>query len=255
MKKILVVLVTLILIGISSSAYAASRPINANPIEGLGYKSAEDAVSAYLKALSKADVETMISTFAVETFVENFDLEALIERLTSYSPALMQTLPSDNQFTFRLNIQRRQGDIARSIEWQYKAIFLRDIDFSAPIYGDEIKSDEGRRNFVRKLGDSAYLESLRELKVVGFITPNQLNDQYGSDRNQKNIAKQADMIGAQRIENVVARVQINNRMYLFCFEAVSYEGRWYLYNLGGNIAALLGINAYSYGVAFESDFR
>jgi len=233
------------------SAYEKPVGANDNTIEGPGYASAEDAVNAYLVAFGNADVKGMISTFAVESYVENFNLEAQIERLRAYAPTLPQLFPSNNQFTTELNIQRRQSQIADGIRLQYMSLFIPDAINN--FVTTPIADDQEARDFVRILGDQSYNESMRSLKIIGFVSPDRLHDKYASEQNQRNIDKTMEIIGAQRLENVVARVKINHQIYLFCFDVARYGEKWYIHSLSGNIGVILGISAYAMGVIPEAD--
>ncbi|MCL2164240.1 MAG: zinc ribbon domain-containing protein [Oscillospiraceae bacterium] len=222
-------------------------------IEGPGYSSAEDAVSAYLEAFSNTDVESMISTFAVETYVKNYDFEAMINRLRVYTFNSDQVFPSDNQFTTGLNIQRRQSRIADSIRLQYINLFIPDaINDGRPM---PLTDDQEASSFIRTLSDQKYYESIQKLEVVGFVSPDSLSDLYSSEMNQRNMNQATDIIGAQELENVVSRVKIDSRIYLFCFDVARYGERWYINTLGGNIAPMLGLSAYAMGAVPEFEVQ
>ena len=136
-------------------------------IEGSGYVSAEDAVSAYLEAFKSTDVEAMISTFAVETYVDNYSLETDVERVRAYTLTLPQSFPSNNQFTTGLNIQRRQSQISDSIRFQYMSLFIPDaINDGIPT---PIADTQEARSFIRTLGDQSYYESMCSISVLGFV--------------------------------------------------------------------------------------
>ena len=231
--------------------FALGIGANDNKIEGSGHASAEDAVSAYLEAFKNTDVEAMISTFAVETYVENFSLDAYIERIKVYSLTLPQTFPSNNQFTTGLNIQRRQSQIADSIRYQYMSIFIPDAINEGMM--TPIDDTQEGRSFIRTLGEQSYYESMRTMSVLGFVSPDSLHDGYTSVLNQRNIDQSMEAIGAQRLESIVARVETNNQIYLFCFDVARYGEKWYIHTLGGNIGTMLGIPGYNMGVIQESD--
>ncbi|MCL2152134.1 MAG: hypothetical protein FWH57_04110, partial [Oscillospiraceae bacterium] len=217
------------------------------------YVSAEAAARAYLEAFGNADVKTMISTFSVESFANNYDLQAQIERLWAYNFfSLPQSLPSNNRLTTDLNIQRRQGLIANWIQYQYASVFFADdLNNGGAMtpFGDEREVDR----FIERISDPTYYEAIQTLSIIDFVDLNSLSDMYSSDKNQQNIDSTSDIVGAQKIENVVARVDIDREIYLFCFDVASYDGRWYINSLGGNIGTLLGISSYNMGVIREID--
>jgi len=220
-------------------------------IEGPGFDSAEDAVLAYLDAFSNADLEAMIATFAIESFVENYDLEASIERIRVYSVNLQQRFPSSNRFTTSMNTRQRQAMVVEGISWQYMTIFVPDSDL---LHSWSTIMDDAQeiREFMRDLGDPAYLRSLSTMNFVGFVDPNRLNDRFDTEQNQQNIERIRDIMGAQRLENIVARVDIDGQTYLFCFDVLLYDGKWYIHSLGGNIGLLLGLPFQNGGVILEA---
>ena len=225
--------------------------VNGNRFEGSGYESAEDAVKAYLEAFINADVDAMTSTFAVETYVENFNLEASLERLRAYTLASQQSFPSNNQFTTDMNIQQRQSQIASFIRYQYMSLFIPKAinEGMMTTFADTQES----RSFIRTLGDQSYINSLSEMSIIGFVSPSSLHDSYTSEANQRYINQTTEILGAQGVEDVVARVELDNQNLLFCFDAVRYGDKWYVHSLGGNIGTLLGISLYAMGVVPESD--
>ena len=215
--------------------------------EGPGYASPEDAARAYLEAFRDADVEAMISTFAIESYVENYDFEASIERLRVYVITHQQSFPSNNKFTTGLNIERRRSQIADSIRLQYMSLFIPEAINGGR--STSLTDEQETRGFIASLGNLAYFKSMQTMEIVGFVTPESLSDSYTSESNQRIIDANMEIIGAQGLENVVARVEIDGQTYIFCFDAAEYGGKWYIHTLGGNIAMLLGMSAYDYGVA------
>ena len=75
---------------------------------------------------------------------------------------------------------------------------------------------------------------------------------FDVEANQRNIERIRDVLGAYRLENIVARVDIDGQTYLFCFEVLRYDGKWYIHSLGGNIGALFNISSLSGGVILEA---
>jgi len=222
-------------------------------IEGAGYESAKDAARAYLEAFSKSDVDAMISTFAVESYVENYDLEAQIKRVKAFIfYTFPQSLLPNNQFATALNIQQRQGQIVTWIRLQYELVlFQGELSNSGMIIN--LSNDKDMRSFINKLNDQTYYEPIKSLRVLGFEDPDSLSDMYPSIMNQQNIDKFREIIGAQRLEDVVARVEFDNEVYLVCFDVARYGGKWYINSIGGNIGNLIGIPATGGGIIPESD--
>ena len=222
-------------------------------IEGVGFAKPEDAVRAYLEAFSNADVEGMISAFAVETYVENYNLEEMILRLGAYVYTEPAALPPSNDLFVQTTIYTRLGKLTESIKLQYLTIFIIEKGQENLIAPFDNARDV--RDLVRKLGDPANLETLKSLRIEGFIAPGDLVEAYDSDMHRENVEKQLKYIGADALESVVARVDIDTQVYLFCFDTVRYEGKWYISSFTGNIGSMLGLSVYSGGVILERGLR
>jgi hypothetical protein len=250
-------------------------------IEGAGYSTPEEAVRAYIEAFKNADVATMISTFAVETAVANYDLKAQLERLRSFNPHIGQALPASNPFTSDINIYRRQGDIARGIGLQYMAIFMSDHEgngfHSMPTH---LPNEQDIDEFMSRLDDPAYMDSISTMRLIEVVPGSRVSELYTSEQNQEFLQKQSRIIGADRIESIVALVEIeytamnnafsaelerniadltheelieaehvmaNNHIAMFCFDTAQYGGRWYIHSFSGNIGMLLGMEIIAHG--------
>ena len=50
-------------------------PSSDGRMEGSGFASPEDAVTAYLEAMKAGDLSGMLSTFAIETYIQNVDAQ------------------------------------------------------------------------------------------------------------------------------------------------------------------------------------
>jgi len=222
-------------------------------IEGHGFDSAEDAVLAYLDAFSRADLEAMVATFAIESYAENQDFEAMVERLGVYSPVFQQRFPSSNRLTTGFNIRHRQAWVVGEITRQYLALFVAGSESMQGMLTEMDAQDISQ--LVRDLGNPEYLESLSTLRCVDFVDPNRLDDRFGSEANQQNIERLRDVIGAQRLENIVARASIDGQIYLFFFDVLRYDGKWYIHSLVGNIGQVLSLAAISGGIILEEHLQ
>jgi len=223
-------------------------------VEGPGYSSPEEAAKAYLDALSNADVNAMISTFAIETFSKNVDFAASLEETPFYNYFIIPSVPSSNHFTTDLSTQQRLADVANSIRSQYLSFFAPHIlNEARPVVLESEDPEREAQVIVDDLGNAEYLQSLRSLKVIEFVPPESLYEYYSEEVVQQRIDRQRDIIGADRLENIVARVEIDGEIYLFCFDVAHYGGRWYLHTLGGHIALALGFSYFNAGVIPEDE--
>lgn len=218
-------------------------------VEGPGFDTPEQAAEAYLDALKRADVDQMISTFAMETYVERFGFEKYINYVNAYTLSMEQRLPPANDFTKGVNLAQRQGNLAMAIYRQYLALFIDDMTI---LEGNPLRlTDEETAELARTLADPACLQDLSTLRLVEFVPPAQLSDLYDSEQNRKNIALRTEAFGADELTDVAARVEIGERRFLFFFHVARYGDRWYILGHAGNLASLMGTSAFYGGILRE----
>jgi hypothetical protein len=222
-------------------------------IEGSGFASGEDAVSAYLEAFKNGDIDGMISTFAIETHIENLDLEVSVERASSNQMIFSLRHLSDNQFIIGLNTKQRQGFIADSIGSMYMSLFLPDaLNEGRTLYFND---NQEMLSFIRMMQDqsqSGYL-SMGTITFLDFVPPSRLDNMYTYETTQQRNDEISDVLGADDFKSVVARVDIDNQTFLFCFGVVRHGDSWYINSLGGTIGTLLGIPHFAGGVIPEAE--
>ena len=202
--------------------------------------------------MKSGDVEGMMGTFAIETYVKNYDLQATLERIGIMMISSPQLFPSGvNDFTDGINKWSRADSIASAIKLQYLTLLFPDSDLLGPGIRFETGDGDDIRALMRELSDDRIVSGLKNLKILELEDPGSLSEHYNDDANRKNMDRQAVCLGADELQSVVARVKLCGEEYLFCFDAVRYGGAWYLYNLSGNIGALLGIDSYAGGVMVD----
>ncbi len=217
--------------------------------EGAGFATPEDAAKAYLTGLKNQDMDAMISVFAVESYVDNYDFGALVERLMSYVPTFEIRLPNTNEYTRQMNIASRRNQIAGSILNQYMCFNTPDQlnDYTPTM----LKDPEAVADFVEAFERDTKDYIFSDLKITGTMAPEELLDVYYDEANQQNIARQAITFGADAddVANIIVTFEADGQTWLFCPQAVRYNGRWYLQSLQGNIAILLGMTVFTGGMS------
>jgi hypothetical protein len=216
-------------------------------IEGPGFASAAGAVIAYLDALREADLYGMISTFAIESYVENFDLEANIVRLGVFLPFGVLSgghLPPTNHFMTSVAMQTRQARVTQQIMFQYATLFFPHL-IGENTSLDEDNTQRDAQRIVSELADPAHIDALMSMRFLSFVSLENVDSQvfqnYISESNQENIRRDLDILGAQRHETVIARVEIGNEVYLLFYEVVAYGNNWFIRSLNGSASTLLGL--------------
>jgi hypothetical protein len=218
-------------------------------IEGPGFASPEDAAKAYLEALRDQDVDAMLSTFAVESYVAHYDLEAMVERLKAYMPNLEIRLPNTNEYNRQLNIASRRNQLAAMIVNQYIYYNAPDaLSDGAPImFEDSGKIADFIEDLERDTGDYVFAD----LEIGDTLEPEDVSDMYMTDMNLENIARQAKTFGADEddVANVAITFEADGEDWVFCPQAVRYDGKWYLQSAQGNLAILANMTVFSGGIA------
>jgi hypothetical protein len=257
-----------------------------NKIEGSGFATPEDAAKAYLTALRNRDMDTMLAAFAVETYVDHYDFEAMVERLNSYNIKYELRFPNTNSFNRRMNVEGRRHSIAEQIQLQYMlynapdalsngATFIfkgsetvsdfvedfehstgdyvfNDLKINTVISSQDLAEDQSPEDLAEDLLKDAekdlpedLLEDLPEDALESMM------DKYLSESNQKNIERQAKIFGAdiEDVANVAVVFEAGGKAWIFCPQAIRYNGRWYLQTLQGNVAILCGMSSFTGGIA------
>lgn len=214
-------------------------------VEGMGFNSPEDAAEAYLEGLRNTDLNCMISTFAVESYAENYNFEAAMNRMKVYVPSQEIKLPNSNEFITAMNIESRRSSVTNMILRQYLFLCDSEFDQSQPqIMEDDLVISE----FVAQLNKNLNTNKFQTLEVLGFIPPEALTDMYSSEQNQKNIARLAEIYGADELVCRVAVFELDGSRYMLCLDAVDYGGKWYISQFGGNIGALMSVASFTMGI-------
>ena len=233
--------------GVTVTAQAASATL-----EGKGYKSGKAAVKAYLAALKKSDMDACVKTFAVEHYVKYFDQIAYHEYIDSASGHDEMPFPSEGgALAQSLSKYKRLEQITSEMDFQYMHLTGLDSAFPENSLVLQFTSDTEIADYVAKQKKSQ--KSLfASLRFVKFEDPAGIADgYYSSEKNQATLQKWAAYLGAKEVRSIVAQVQVNGETWRFCFDTVNYQGKWYVYRLGGDASYLLGYSNWTGGAEKE----
>lgn len=119
------------------------------------------------------------------------------------------------------------------------------------LYPTIFKDREAILDFVDKFERDTEDYVFEDLLIIGTMPPEDLSDTYMDERNQRIIARQAKPFGADAddVTNIVVTFEADGQTWIFCPQAVRYNGRWYIESLQGNLAILLKIRPYAGGIA------
>ena len=234
-----------------SVALEGYHPIYEGSLEGPGYDSPEEAVTAYLEAMKNGDARGMLSTFAIETYVAEMDAQAYLERLGVFQPSYEIRMPLGGDYQRQVAVAARYGQLADSLAYQWM-LFSWPEGYEA--FGDEsiaFQEDGDAEAFLTGLAENDAAARWQEMEVVGFVEPELMSTQYSDGAESR--ARQAASHGCDEIVSVVAKLDIGGEEWYQCMDVARYGGKWYNLSFSGNIGLLLGLSVYSGGLAPASE--
>ena len=213
-----------------------------SPTEESGFDTPEDVIRAYLEGLRDSDLDRMISAFAVESFIENYDFEATLDRLQIYMPGGMEVnMPNANRLVTEMNVEYRRGQVVDMIISQHLLLLLLEME-------DMTQRIEDAGLFVNQFTETLNAPNFQSLELIGFVSPELLDEHYGSEMNQNNLALRAELIGASQQVSRVAVFELDGDRFLLFVDVVDYGGNWYIRYFGGNLSSLLGMAPFMQGI-------
>ena len=222
------------------------------PLEGPGFGSAEEAVTAYLEAMKKGDLEGMLSTFAIETYVAEMDAQADLERMGAFQPGYGMRMPLGGDYQRQVAVAVRYGQLAESLAYQWM-LYSWPEGYAAFDGASVVLSEDGDAEaFLAALAEGDAAARWQKMEVVGFVEPELMSTQY-SDGSQSR-ARQAASHGCGEIVSVVAKLDVGGEEWYQCMDVARYGEKWYNLSLIGNIGHLLGLSLYSGGLVPAAAF-
>ena len=248
MKKLLICLLALVL----AAAPALGEGTETGALEGPGFGSAEEAVTAYLEAMKNGDVEGMLATFAIETYVAEMDAQADLARMGVFQPSYGMRLPLGGDYQRQVAVAVRYGQLAESLAYQWM-LFSWPEGYEA--FGDEsiaFQEDGDAEAFLTELAENDAAARWQEMEVVGFVEPELMSTQYSDGAESR--ARQAASYGCDEIVSVVAKLDVGGEEWYQCMDVARYGEKWYNLSLIGYIGHLLGLSLYSGGLVPAAAF-
>ena len=257
MKKLLVCLLALVLAAIPAlgedlpSWVTDGGDAAREPLEGPGFGSAEEAVTAYLEAMKNGDLEGMLATFAIETYVAEMDAQADLARMGVFQPSYGMRLPLGGDYQRQVAVAVRYGQLAESLASQWM-LYSWPEGYAAFDGASVALSEDGAvEAFLTNLAENDAAARWQEMEVVGFVEPELMSTQYSDGAESR--ARQAASHGCDEIVSVVAKLDIGGEEWYQCMDVACYGGKWYNLSFVGYIGHLMGLSVYSGGLAPASE--
>lgn len=244
MKKITAKYIVTVLF-LLMTACLSSCSLKQQKTELKGYDTPEKAVTEYLNGLKKMDLEQMINTFVIDTYVDKYDFEDSINRMEIYTGLSEIKFPNATTLARDLNAESRRANISSSILRQYVKLSSPDFSF----YESQIlKTKEEQKKFTDEFTQKLQEVKTDSIKILGFIPPEKLSEEYGTDTNMERMKRLTKICGADEMASRAAVFELGGKAYFMCVDTANYGGKWYLAELGGNLGILLGAELYSGGL-------
>lgn len=233
------------ILALFTAAGLSSCAVKQQIVESKGYKTPEKAVEAYLDGFKKMDLQQMMETFAIDNYVDNYDFEGRLDHVKMYTYNQEIKLPNATTLARDLNVEGRRSYISASILRQYAN--LAGLGFN--LVETQSLSGEGQpAEFAAQFAKKLEKVKTDTIELKGFIPPEDLSKYYAIDKNQENMAKLANIYGADEIRSCAAVFKIGVKEYLMCVDAVNYGDQWHILDLGGNIGSMLAVDAMGGGL-------
>ena len=238
--------------GLANPASATSPPGESEAgasHESAGFSSPEDAVSAYLEAMAHGDLDVMVGAFAIETYAANYDLTAYLEWVRAYQPTAPILLPSSDPFNVALNTESRYSRVVSSITFQYLTLSYPDFE---PTEVQPLPEDAAVDSFVDDLSAHITSDGLSSIESFTFVPLEEVSaaayEHYVSDNNRQSMARRDSIVGADESTDVAVRFPTAAGDVYALFSLVRYADRWWIQELGGTFAILIGLEYSNSGV-------
>jgi len=140
-----------------------------------------------------------------------------------------------------MNVEYRRGQVVDMIISQHLLLLLLEME-------DMTQRIEDAGLFVNQFTEALNAPNFQSLELIGFVSPELLDEHYGSEMNQNNLALRAELIGASQQVSRVAVFELDGDRFLLFVDVVDYGGNWYIRYLGGNLSSLLGMAPFMQGI-------
>ena len=235
-----------------SVALEGYRSAYGGSLEGPGYDSPEEAVTAYLEAMKDGDARGMLSTFAIETYVAEMDAQAYLERLKSFNLSYGVWMPLGGDYQRQVAVAARYGQLVESLAYQWTLYSWPDGYEEFGGAAVRLLEDGAVEAFLAGLAKNDAAALWQGMEVVEFVEPWLMSTQYSDGAQSR--ARQAASYGCDEIVSVVAKLDIGGEEWYQCMDVACYGGKWYNLSFSGYIGALLGLSVYSGGLVPAAAF-
>lgn len=122
---------------------------------------------------------------------------------------------------------------------QYTILCGLELEAEGPV---SLNNPAAAKAFAENLESHIMTVDFKAMKLMGFVDPEDLDEEYSNQKHQENLCKVAQRYGGDKIVSCVAAVEVGNIKYFLVFDVLRKEGRWFNQQMGGVFANMLGID-------------
>lgn len=217
-------------------------------VEGSGYKTPEEALTAYAEALSAKDIDGMTATFAVESFTKNMDPGAYADYTGSITIGLVNgypLIPNDTDLSDELYVNARASEINLQITYLLMNAYGCTLDS-----GVCIKVPENSNGSDYLSSTYASLKNLDSLNVVvgEIVDATSVIPDLNLMQMASLSSKRQLYLGADELTYKVIEVTINGQPGYLTMECARYGKRWYNMSTNNYLSMAAGLDAQKGGL-------
>ena len=214
--------------------------------EGSGFKTPEEAVTAYLEGLKNGNVQQMLGAFAWETQAARYSVKDNILRFTQINSSMPARMPSLNGTLDAANLAELRFRQGWAVYNSVRYYVLQDADEESRKVIDgyrlDLKTEEEADGFIRQFDTPriAKLAEMTNIKVVDAGTI--VGEKYQSEANKKTLEWYKQIYGADEIRELIGTAKLGDETVICDPILARYGDRWYIVSVGGTAASIAGID-------------
>lgn len=207
--------------------------------EGKGYDAADKAAMAYAEALCEADIDKMLSTFAIETYINNYDLKEFISSRKTYQYYYAEyAFENNGEFQTQVNYYSRIFELVKDFKQLYYYLVLDDADYTA--METFIQSDSSEiEDFVKQVSDPAFEQKMSNSKLRRILTPEMFND-IDLLIYKNAITTGYSYLNCDEIVSFAIEFDFDGNEYYIFVDTGCFEGVWYNISVKSSLGICAG---------------
>ena len=239
-------------------------------LQGEGFDTPEEAITAYAEGLKAQDLSAVLSTFAIESLAES-ETAALstVRRQGIFSPVTQwQRKPTVNPLAQELNVELARDTARNLVRYQMDCIATHKTG-SGNFYlynssggavtdlGEEADSRQGIAGIdsAMSIFDSVDLSGMVIGEVVSWGALQNAYSSAVSENFLNNLCLNYSAYGIEGFRPQGILITIQGEDWILTLNAVKIQGRWYNFPSLSEAAMTLGLATFTGGAACLADLR